>query len=217
MRKNPLNIAAVICAALFLSSGCTADPAEDTKPVKVELPQDIEKCLVKPPKEPLACTMQYDPVCGIYYPAEPRTWHIKTAAEPMSLALPDSICRSSPIRSTVFSMALFISSTRISRSSGKISSNHSTTVCASENENNNKTPDRATFCLKADSNLNASRIPRNEFPVAATILAIPPRPDFTTAFPQSLPALMANFLYLSFYSLCPPAIHYENCSNWYYV
>lgn len=60
MRKNPLNIAAVICAALFLSSGCTADPAEDTKPVKVELPQDIEKCLVKPPKEPLACTMQYD-------------------------------------------------------------------------------------------------------------------------------------------------------------
>lgn len=64
MRKNPLNIAAVICAALFLSSGCTADPAEDTKPVKVELPQDIEKCLVKPPKEPLACTMQYDPVCG---------------------------------------------------------------------------------------------------------------------------------------------------------
>ena len=69
MRKNSLIITTVICAALFLSSGCTADPAENTKPVKAEIPQnieaqDIEKCLVKPPKEPLACTMQYDPVCG---------------------------------------------------------------------------------------------------------------------------------------------------------
>lgn len=145
------------------------------------------------------------------------TWHIKTAAEPMSLALPDSICRSSPIRSTVFSMALFSSSTIISKSSGITNSNHSTTVCASETENINRTTDRPIFCLKADSNRNASRIPRNEFRVAATILAIPPRPDFTFARPPAVPVLMAKVLCFSFFSLCPPAIHHVNCSNWYYV
>jgi len=62
--KHFLNIAAVLCAALILSSGCTADSAENSKPVNQEISKDIEKCLVTPPKEPLACTMQYDPVCG---------------------------------------------------------------------------------------------------------------------------------------------------------
>jgi hypothetical protein len=145
------------------------------------------------------------------------TWQINTAAEPMSLALPDSICRSSPIRSTVFSMALFRSSTMISSSSGMISNSHSTTVCASENENINRTADRPKFCLKADSNRNASWIPRNEFRVAATILVIPPRPDFTSVCPPAVPVLMTKVVYFSFWSLCPSAVYYVNRCNGYYV
>ncbi len=64
MHKHFLNIAAVICAALILSSGCTADSAENSTPANQEVAKNIEKCVVTPPKEPLACTMQYDPVCG---------------------------------------------------------------------------------------------------------------------------------------------------------
>jgi hypothetical protein len=64
LHKNILNFAAVICATVMLSSGCTADSAENSKPADTKTSKDIEKCLVMPPKEPIACTMQYDPVCG---------------------------------------------------------------------------------------------------------------------------------------------------------
>jgi hypothetical protein len=64
LHKNFLNFAAVIWATVILSSGCTADPAENLKPADTKTSKDIEKCLVTPPKEPIACTMQYDPVCG---------------------------------------------------------------------------------------------------------------------------------------------------------
>ena len=39
-------------AAAFLISGCTVQP------------EDTSSCVVIPPEEPVACTMQYDPVCG---------------------------------------------------------------------------------------------------------------------------------------------------------
>ena len=41
--------------ALILLSGCIATSNETLK---------TESCEVVPPKEPMACTMQYDPVCG---------------------------------------------------------------------------------------------------------------------------------------------------------
>lgn len=45
----------------------TVDPVKPVKSVKavrsvnVDLP---EECVLVPPKQPVACTMQYDPVCG---------------------------------------------------------------------------------------------------------------------------------------------------------
>ena len=41
--------------AIILLSGCSANSDEAV---------ETESCVVVPPKEPMACTMQYDPVCG---------------------------------------------------------------------------------------------------------------------------------------------------------
>ena len=61
---------------LLMISGCTATSDEAVNPAKpVETAEAVETvdavtadrsgdCLVKPPKGPMACTMQYDPVCG---------------------------------------------------------------------------------------------------------------------------------------------------------
>jgi len=63
----------------ILLAGCTVEtdqavePASDAKPVEtvksiesVKPGDDVqaEECVLTPPKQPLACTMQYDPVCG---------------------------------------------------------------------------------------------------------------------------------------------------------
>jgi len=101
-----------------------------------------------------------------------------TADEAMSLALPDRICRSPPKRSTVFSIALLSNSTMINRNSGMINVNHSSSVCARPNDRMNNIIDPTTSCLKADSCVQASRMPFNEFFVAAKILAIPVSPGF---------------------------------------
>ena len=60
MYKNFL-ITTVMFTALALTIGCSATSDETIKAVKIE---KNEKCKVVPPKQPLACTMQYDPVCG---------------------------------------------------------------------------------------------------------------------------------------------------------
>ena len=55
---------------LVLLTGCaesTHDTAENTANIEVSNPADTaktEECVVTPPPEPIACTMQYDPVCG---------------------------------------------------------------------------------------------------------------------------------------------------------
>jgi len=67
-------IVAVLAAAIWLlASGCGADvgepaatienagPAGPAAKVEKAAPED---CVVTPPAEPQACTMQYDPVCG---------------------------------------------------------------------------------------------------------------------------------------------------------
>lgn len=53
---NPLLKPALVAllVTIFLC-GCNAYSSEQA---------DIESCEVVPPKEPMACTMQYDPVCG---------------------------------------------------------------------------------------------------------------------------------------------------------
>lgn len=67
MHKFVTKSVAVFSLILLLLAACT--PASD-EPVKTVEPTDklktakIDDCVLKPPKEPVACTMQYDPVCG---------------------------------------------------------------------------------------------------------------------------------------------------------
>jgi len=55
MYEYMLKKVVTLAAVLILLSACNATSDETVK---------AEKCEVVPPKEPVACTMQYDPVCG---------------------------------------------------------------------------------------------------------------------------------------------------------
>lgn len=48
-------LTAVIGTAVILLSACTTTP---------DVAASMEQCVISAPKEPIACTMQYDPVCG---------------------------------------------------------------------------------------------------------------------------------------------------------
>ena len=61
MHNQALRMATVISAALLVLSGCTATSDDATTSDGIV---KAEKCVLVPPKEPVACTMQYDPVCG---------------------------------------------------------------------------------------------------------------------------------------------------------
>lgn len=70
MYKNILKSVPAFCLALILSTGCAKTSSEATGATNagniVETAEPVikEKCKLNPPKEPIACTMQYDPVCG---------------------------------------------------------------------------------------------------------------------------------------------------------
>lgn len=55
MRKQSLKHFFFLACVLMLLSACKAATQE---------PVEVSQCEVVPPKEPMACTMQYDPVCG---------------------------------------------------------------------------------------------------------------------------------------------------------
>jgi Kazal-type serine protease inhibitor domain len=61
LRKYSLIATTIPAVAWIFFSGCYADPGE---PVEVAKKTEAETCVVTPPTEPVACTMQYDPVCG---------------------------------------------------------------------------------------------------------------------------------------------------------
>lgn len=57
----------MILTALVLLTGCNAEPDKtvETSEAAVTIKAvESGKCVVVPPTEPVACTMQYDPVCG---------------------------------------------------------------------------------------------------------------------------------------------------------
>lgn len=73
MYKHFLTFGMILLVTSFLATGCTSpsdDAVEAVEAVEtVEAVEAVEaakseECVLKPPKEPLACTMQYDPVCG---------------------------------------------------------------------------------------------------------------------------------------------------------
>jgi len=59
-----------VLLVFWMISGCTADsnePVERADAVEageVIPAEESGDCVVRPPKKPMACTMQYDPVCG---------------------------------------------------------------------------------------------------------------------------------------------------------
>ena len=55
MLEHVCKIAIIMLVTLCLSSACTT--AEDKA-----IP--VDQCIITPPDGPVACTMQYDPVCG---------------------------------------------------------------------------------------------------------------------------------------------------------
>jgi hypothetical protein len=55
MFKYLFKSAVVPVVATILLSGCTVNSDETV---------ETETCKVVPPKQPMACTMQWDPVCG---------------------------------------------------------------------------------------------------------------------------------------------------------
>ena len=55
MPENCLKTKALILTTFIALAGCSASSSTTLK---------SEECIVNPPQEPVACTMQYDPVCG---------------------------------------------------------------------------------------------------------------------------------------------------------
>ena len=73
MRKYGLIIATLSAATWIMVSGCNAGLQEPAAKIENAGPEEPaanventgpEACVVTPPAEPVACTMQYDPVCG---------------------------------------------------------------------------------------------------------------------------------------------------------
>ncbi len=80
MRKQILRNTLTLIAVVMLAVACKASN-EDASPdlagpeqagtdtvtndeSKTDETPGVAECMVKPPKEPFACTMEYDPVCG---------------------------------------------------------------------------------------------------------------------------------------------------------
>ena len=75
MFKINLGIVVFCISSAFLLVACSANSGESqagesvagelqVSELQAEELTANESCVIKPPKEPMACTMQYDPVCG---------------------------------------------------------------------------------------------------------------------------------------------------------
>jgi hypothetical protein len=67
MFKHNLGGVLILAIAIMLLQGCSESVEQSDKTeqaiVSVEKTK-TENCVITPPAEPVACTMQYDPVCG---------------------------------------------------------------------------------------------------------------------------------------------------------
>lgn len=67
MVKHYLSYSLILVFAIVLLNGCSRSTEQSTgskQPARTVEVAVHEKCVLKPPAEPIACTMQYDPVCG---------------------------------------------------------------------------------------------------------------------------------------------------------
>ena len=70
MFKRILSQSLILVTTIVLLYGCsestgTSSPTAPTAPTVLSDDKAVtEKCVLDPPAEPIACTRQYDPVCG---------------------------------------------------------------------------------------------------------------------------------------------------------
>ena len=64
MHKRHFKTLILTAAVLMLVSACTQTPETTSQPVQAQQVSQTGACKVVPPKEPVPCTMQWDPVCG---------------------------------------------------------------------------------------------------------------------------------------------------------
>ena len=88
---------------------------------------------------------------------------IETAAEPKSFANPDKGLISSPMRSTITSMAVLIISHKITNNTEQIRSNFSVKEISKKNDNVIENNNATNSCLKADSFVKSHEIALTEF------------------------------------------------------
>jgi len=67
MFKHYMGRVLILVIAMLLLQGCSESVEQPDKTDQAIVPAEITKtgkCVITPPAEPVACTMQYDPVCG---------------------------------------------------------------------------------------------------------------------------------------------------------